>query len=206
MKTIIRMSLVAVAMIFCVAVNAQVSLGVKAGVNLSNYGGDIDDTDAKAGFNVGLTAEFGLPLTSMYILSGLELNTKGAKYEEGGYKLTSNAMYLQLPVHFGYRISALETFGVSFHAGPYIAYGIGGKTKIEGVKFDTFGDDGLKEFDFGLGLGVNAEFSKLSVGIGYDFGLANIARNIEMEIGDLNLKSDVKVRNMNAYLSVGYKF
>ena len=61
-----------------------------------------------------------------------------------------------------------------------MAYGVGGKTKIDGVseKADTFGDDGLKRFDAGLGLGVAFEFGNIVVGahnlsalatIGYKF-------------------------------------
>lgn len=47
-----------------------------------------------------------------------------------------------------------QQFWSSFKGGPYLAYGVGGKTKIDGVseKADTFGDDGLKRFDAGLGL------------------------------------------------------
>ena len=43
--------------------------------------------------------------------------------------------------------------------GPYLACGIAGKTKIDlgndtERKYDTFGDDALKRFDAGLGVGV----------------------------------------------------
>ncbi|MDU1891094.1 MAG: porin family protein [Dysgonomonas sp.] len=196
MKNFIKAGLVAVAMLFCVSVSAQISFGVKAGVNLSNYGGDVDDNKAKAGFNAGVTAEIGLPLTNLYVLSGLEYTTKGAKYDGNNYSYNSNANFLQLPVHVGYRVSALETLGVSFHAGPYFAYGIGGKTGKGEAKNDTFDDGMLKKFDFGLGAGVGLELGKIGVGLGYDFGLANLYDG----------EGNDKVRTMNAYLSVGYKF
>ena len=89
---------------------------------------------------------------------------------------------------------------VVLHAGPYIAYGIAGKTKADvaglSEKVDTFGDDGLdlKPFDAGLGLGVGAEFGKIILDLGWDMGLTNI--------GD----SYADVKTQNAYLSVGYRF
>ena len=70
--------------------------------------------------------------------------------------VTINQLYLELPL-----------MAFFFKGGPYLAYGVGGKTKIDGVseKADTFGDDGLKRFDAGLGLGVAFEFGKIVVGV-----------------------------------------
>ena len=43
-------------------------------------------------------------------------------------------------------------------AGPYLACGIAGKYKMNGVKEDFFGDNsGGKRFDFGLGVGWTKE-------------------------------------------------
>ncbi len=90
------------------------------------------------------------------------------------------------------------------HAGPYAAYGVGGKSKLSGsigdisaeTEGDVFGDDGfLKRFDAGLGLGVGAEFGPLLLDLGWDMGLVNIADSDNNDI-----------KNQNAYLSVGYRF
>ena len=90
------------------------------------------------------------------------------------------------------------------HAGPYVAYGIGGKSKVklsssEGSAelgdVDVFGDDGFKRFDAGLGLGVGAEFGPILVDLGWDMGLVDISGS-----------SNGNVKNQNAYLSVGYTF
>ncbi|MDR2954228.1 MAG: PorT family protein [Prevotella sp.] len=53
----------------------------------------------------------------------------------------------------------------------------------------------LKRFDFGVGLGAGAEFGKIGVGLGYDFGLANISD-----------ESGFSIKTQNAYLTLGYKF
>ncbi len=214
MKTILKTSLIAIALLLGISANAQekpLTFGVKAGMNISNFSGD-GDSDSKFGFNAGVTVDYALS-SDLYLLSGLELTTKGAKDEvsatvSGIYaktKFTATPMYLQLPVHVGYKLTVTEATKIVFHAGPYIAYGIGGKVKTEVStnasgkdvsdenKEDFFGDEGAKRFDFGVGLGAGVEFGKIGVGLGYDFGLTK-------------LYDEGNNKNMNAYLTVGYKF
>lgn len=210
MKKIFKTSLFIMALFLAINANAQdspIQLGVKAGANMSNFGGDIKDTKAKFGFNVGVTLDYNFT-PNVALLTGLEFTTKGAKAKDTEYTkdASANAMYLQLPVHVGYKLDVAEGTKIVFHAGPYIAYGIGGKSKStdEGVKEkdDFFGseeDGGFKRFDFGVGAGVGAEFGKIGVGLGYDFGLTNIAHKAEEG-------ESFKVKNQNAYLTVGYKF
>lgn len=192
MKTTFKTCLVAIALLIGINTYAQdkpITFGVKAGVNLSNVSGDVDGSKAKIGFNAGVTLDYGFT-PDIYLLTGLELTTKGLK-EDGA---SANLMYLQLPVHVGYKLSVADATKIVFHAGPYVAYGIGGKTG--GV--DSFGKNRFDTFDFGLGLGVGAEFGKIGVGLGYDFGLVNII--------DTDLIGGANVKNMNAYLTLGYKF
>lgn len=213
MKKIFKACLLAAILLVGINVNAQdcpVTFGVKAGANLSNFGGDVNDTDAKFGFQAGVTVEYALS-EGFFLQSGLEFTTKGAKsnmmvVQDGistKVKSTFNPMYLQLPVHAAYKVNVAENIKIVFNAGPYIAYGVGGKikaeTKVDNVKVSAdeniFSKDNFKRFDVGLGGGVGAEFGKIGVNLGYDFGLANINQN-----------NGGKVRNQNAYLTLGYKF
>lgn len=215
MKTIFKTILFATALLLTVNVTAQnspIQFGVKAGVNLSNFGGDVEDSKAKVGFVGGITLDYAFT-PDWYLMTGLEFAIKGAKtdYTDDGIKIkeTATPMYLQLPVHVGYKLLVAENTKIVFHGGPYIAYGLGGKWKEKANgdedEWDFFGSEkegGAKKFDFGLGLGVGVEFGKIGVGLGYDFGLANIGRSYEDEYG----KYDFKIRNQNAYLTLGYKF
>ncbi|MDR2954036.1 MAG: PorT family protein [Prevotella sp.] len=177
------------------AQNRLVSFGLKGGVNLSNLGGDVENTKVKVGYNVGALVQAQLTL-DVYLLSGVELTTKGAKD-----KILDNsveAIYLQLPIHVGYRMALSDVTAVTFHAGPYMAYGIGGKTSgIDGEenKIDTFSDTMYKPFDFGLGLGVGVEFFHFGIEAGYDLGLLDISQT-----------EGQKIRMMNVFLSLNYKF
>lgn len=197
--------LVIVGMIISTNISAQlpVSFGVKAGINLSEIQ-KLED-DMKVGFNFGLTAD--LQLTdNFYLMSGLELSNKGAKgkgyylADQPGVTFTDvklNALYLQLPIHAGYKLEVAPTIKLVFRVGPYLAYGIGGKIKGEAgnksLDIDFFGDD-TNRFDFGVGAAVGAEFAdKITVSLGADQGFTKIFKD-----GDQ--------KNRCANISVGYKF
>ena len=203
-----RMVLVVAMIAMVTAVSAQMNLGIKGGVNMSNfYGEELDDQNMKIGFHVGLAADYEFAYNSA-IQTGLYFTTKGAKYSssfgDASGEFTVNPMYLQIPVHYAYKLDVTPGTRIVFHAGPYAAYGVGGKSKFSASvgevsgesEADVFGDDGfLKNFDAGLGLGVGAEFGPMLLDLGWDMGLINIA---DSENGDL--------KNQNAYLSIGYRF
>jgi len=182
-------------------VSAQTaSLSIKAGLNMSNYyGDDLTDRNMKPGFHAGLGADLGLT-PNMFVQTGLFFSTKGAKFSDTGEgdwidaNITAN--YLQIPVHFAYKIDVTPGTKVVLHAGPYLAYGVSGKMKLGSLEVNTFDKDlGFKPFDAGLGLGVGAEFGVILVDLGWDMGLTNISR-----------ASSGNIKNQNAYLSLGYRF
>lgn len=211
MKNSYKIILIAVALIFGItAVNAQsspVTFGVKGGLNISNLdisgGGFTMDTDPKIGFNVGLTVDYALP-ANFYILSGLELTTKGADFDEHGVKFDPNLMYLQMPINAGYKLQVMDNLKILFFAGPYFAYGIGGKTKVSGYdewgdyysgKYDSFGSEGwAKRFDMGINGGAGIEYNKFVATIGCDYGVIDINDG----------SGDAYTQNVS--FTVGYKF
>ncbi len=197
-----KLSLVVALLAMVSLVGAQnLSFNIKGGLNLSNISGDVEDNKVKTGFHIGVGADYDFA-PNMAIQSGLLFSAKGTKSDVESVDITVNANYLQLPVHFAYKIDVMPLTRVVLHAGPYIAYGVGGEIKgKEGgvsVAVDTFdGDMGImKRFDAGLGLGVGAEFGPILLDLGWDMGLINVARD----------SGDESVRNQNAYLSVGYRF
>ena len=163
------------------------------------YGDELDDKNMKVGFHVGVGADFELA-PNVALQTGLFYSAKGAKFTDTdeGDLIDANvtANYLQLPVHVAYKIDVTPGTKVVLHAGPYIAYGIGGKMKAGSLSIDTFDKDfGFKPIDVGVGLGVGAEFGPILVDLGWDMGLTDISR-----------ASNGNVKNQNAYLSLGYKF
>lgn len=177
------------------AQDKPVTLGVKAGGNLSSFSGDINKTKYVFKYQFGVTADLALS-ENLYVITGLELQTKGTKSEPKGLPETKyNPMYLQLPVHAAYKLNIGPGTRFVMEAGPYVAYGISGKIKEDGEKINIFGDHRFKRFDFGVGAGIGLEFNKIVVKGGYDFGLVDICK-----------VNGVKARNQNAYLTLGYHF
>ena len=219
------------------AVDAQeLSLGLKGGVNMSNlYGKEVKDAKMKLGYHVGIAANYEFA-PNVALQSGLYFMTKGAKLSSakidqsvGDIKISGsldnrvNTMYLQVPLHFAYKVDVASGTRLVLHAGPYAAYGIGGKitgkpdVKVLGyvpaetkpavdavlkqinssaVNVKAFDEKlGYKPFDAGVGVGVGIELESFLVDFGWDMGLLNISR-----------KKDANVKNQTAYLSVGYKF
>lgn len=211
MKSYIRILLLSITLFLAANTSAQslpVSLGIKGGLNVSTY--NSKDFDSRKGFNAGLTFDVNLP-AGFGVFSGLEVNTKGAELEKDGVGLKMNATYMQLPVRLGYRMNLLPGVRTHFAFGPYFAYGIGGKIKGTGtiggdVSFNydekIFGDKGLNEFDWGLGVEVGAIFiNRIQVRLGYDMGLKNLGKDIK--VGDTELD---KLKNRSIYLSAGLLF
>ena len=176
------------------------SFNVKGGLNMSNiYGDDLSDAKMKLGFHVGVGADVGFT-PNMFLQTGLFYTVKGAKtVGDAPISVIGDANYLQIPIHFAYKMDVAPGTKIVFHVGPYVAYGIGGKIKFGDEKINTFDKDSgvFKPFDAGAGLGIGAEFGKILVDLGWDMGLINIAQEGE---GSGNVK------NQNAYISVGYKF
>ncbi|RLT78581.1 porin family protein [Bacteroides acidifaciens] len=194
-----------------VSVNAQDNLkwGVMAGMNVSKY--TITGFDSRIGFHAGVKAELGLSqeASGAYMDFAALLTLKGAKIDGGSIaSIKFNPYYLEVPVHVGYKYAVNDDFVLFGNVGPYIAVGLFGKAKakVDGniadlgelgtnsASEDIFGDDGLKRFDFGLGLKAGVEFSKkYQLAISYDFGLVEVAKDLGM-------------KNRNLMISLGYMF
>lgn len=231
MKQISKFSLITLMLLSAFNINAQdeqpLQLGIRGGINISNFGGDdikyndntkFDDKTALVGYMAGITLDYQLA-SAIYLQTGLDFTTKGAKFESGSNVLSGSLkytpMYIQLPVHIAFKLPLTESLKIVLGGGGFAAYGVGGKVKstlssgdsnLNLPESDFFGDNTFKKFDYGIGINAGVELGKLTVGVGYDLGLANIAQN-EFKMGDVSISnSKNKVRTQNAYAAVGFRF
>lgn len=97
------------------------------------------------------------------------------------------ACYVEVPLTFNYYFRLGESRYIVVGAGPYLSYGVAGKTKVKGdgeaiesqklyYDYNTFGGtDGLRRFDFGLQALAGYQFpSAITVGLEADFGLQRV--------------------------------
>lgn len=238
MRTITYLFFILFTSCYLVNVSAQtrpITLGVRAGVNFSNSSTTIDEQsyelngkDGKTGFLLGITADFKISET-LYFQSGLSFTTKGVIFkEENTYvhgmdpnnrrnrELKVNLSYIQLPLMGAYKAKLSSNTKLVISAGPYLAYGIGGKIKSNSTftsgggyqpnddDLNSFGERTFKRFDFGLGTGVGLEFKSYCLNFNYEWGLSNINRDShDSDIVPLFHKG---YKNRNASLTLGYKF
>lgn len=214
--------LIAAMTLFTAVTYAQVSFGVRAGVNLQNingkdYGGDKLEYKLLPGFNVGANAEIPIA-TDFYLQPGLLFSTKGAKDDEGGETDKLTISYLELPVHLLYK-PQLGSGKLILGFGPYLAYGVAGKIKPEeGDDVDiNFKNklseeeilemmDGtkvyLKGFDAGADIFFGYEFAfKLSVQLNAQLGLLNFWPGYDNDEDDESV-----MKNTGFGVSFGYRF
>ena len=194
-------------MVTLMAASAKAQFYAQGGLNLANItntnSGQTEKNHWLPTFNVGLMSRFGIS-TSFDLEAGILFTGKGSKaetYFNNGadyVKTKFNPHYLEVPLNAVVKIP-LDTktkSNIFFHAGPYIAMGVGGKSTTESkiiglqssssstIKFsnddpftsrqDDAAYDKLKRFDFGANIGGGIDFGKLLLKANYGFGLAKI--------------------------------
>jgi len=192
--------------------DAQLRFGVKAGGTLSNLTGKsngekLEGYKAKLGFQLGGLMEYSFT-ESFTLQPELLFVSNGAKAEM--YQANGDALYvvdskiilqnIQVPINLKYKMG---TDNLKFYvtAGPYFGYIVSAKQKASNRGVDVSvnlydnNDFKMKHFDFGLGVGFGVEITKIMVGVGYQYGIANLtgADNASVKSGTFNL-------------SVGYLF
>ena len=176
--------------------------GPTAGLNISTMNLVLDHS-SKVGFNVGAIVEYNFS-DNWLVSSGLKYSQKGVKWDNivGGKDLKANPGYLEIPLHLGYRYVFTDKFSMFAEFGPYFAFGVSGKLKADGFSSIDYFDDTAtrvfggeaKKFDLGLGFAVGAEYNKIQLRLGYDFGLTK----------GFDVEDSAKTRNF--YIGVGYMF
>lgn len=112
-------------------VNAQTKLGIKGGFNAANMtkdNGSINDSKRLPTFHAGIVADIGVT-NILSVRTGLDLQGKGWKYTYSSGDYTSNPLYLEIPANLTLNIPVANSVKMYVGAGPYVAFGIGGKVK-----------------------------------------------------------------------------
>jgi len=183
---------VSVALLSVAYVNAQFKFGARAGVNFTTiYGSDADESKFKPGLQIGAVGDYALN-DALSIQPGILLAQQGWQYKEGKAKMRINLNYIQVPINVQYKMD-LGGPNLLLNAGPYLGFGVNGKTKMwddDGKKVDLDKDQSKIEFgsgagklnalDLGLGLGAGLQFDNIQVGLGVNFGLAKLNENSKM--------------------------
>jgi hypothetical protein len=227
-----KMTVLFMAAFITIAANAQ--FYAQGGFNLANITNTSDGQTEKnnwlPAYNVGLMGRFGIS-GSFDLETGVLFTGKGAKaetYFNNGadyVKAKFNPHYFEVPLNAVVKIplDVKAKSNIFFHAGPYIAAGVGGKSTINSkigqlqstfsrdIKFSsddpTTGSeegaayDRLKRFDFGANIGAGIDFGKLLLKANYGFGFSKI--NSTQTDNGTNDKNKFRTFSISAGIPIG---
>jgi len=228
MKTL----LIAFTLTVTTTLTTKAQVYIQGGLNLANISktedGQTEKNNILPSFNAGILGRFGL--SSMFDLeSGVLVTGRGSKaetYFNGGndyVKSKFNPIYIEVPLNAVVKIPVTKGTGIFFHAGPYAAIGIAGKssgeTKIgplmstssSSIKFsddDPFTSeqedaayDKLKRFDFGVNMGGGIQFSHLILKANFGLGLTKI--NSTESNNEVNEKNKYRTVSFSVGIPIG---
>lgn len=171
------------------AQNSTARAGIKGGLNVSNlYSNEINDQNARYGFNVGVYGQF-LSSETFAIQPELLFTTKGTRAEYnstlGNQTAKFNMNYLELPLLAVFKLGK----SAEIHAGGYAGYLLSTNVEYEGTfanGTDDIDRDQFKHGDAGLVGGFGLNFGAVQVGARYNLGLVEIANttNSRNVLGD----------------------
>ena len=186
---------------FALAGFSQVKWDAKVGMNFSNMT-KFDDTKALPGFNLGVGMDYGFS-ENWSLQSGLMISSKGYKVKDYA---KVRPIYLDIPILAAYKFNISDNTKFVINAGPYLAFGLGGK-----CKFDEGGDYKLFKGEDG----EDAEYSRFDLGIQYGIGLEIDDHYLVNLTGQNGFISPFdypdgydgdKPKNMTFSIGVGYRF
>lgn len=154
--------------------------GLRLGMNIASTSSESTnfDTNPRTGLVIG--GVFGMQLSRqhpVWLEMGLMYSEKGGKTHLNDAKVTYRLGYLQLPIMAKYNFNVDDDLFISPFLGGYFAVGITGKVKNYETRESVSVFDSMKRFDGGLRGGCCLEYKMMYVELGYDLGLANIARD-----------------------------
>lgn len=183
---------------FALAGFSQVKWDARVGMNFSNMT-KAEGTKALPGFNLGVGMDYGFS-ENWSLQSGLMISSKGYKIKDYS---KDRPIYLDIPILAAYKFNISDNTKFVINAGPYLAFGLGGK-----CKFDEGGDYKLFKGEDG----EDAEYSRFDLGIQYGIGLEigdHYLVNLTGQNGFIcpfDIDEGDKPKNMTFSIGVGYRF
>jgi len=170
---------VAVALVATANAQGSTTFGVKAGANLSSWGGDdAEGVKSKIGFHAGGIVN--IPVSSMFSVQPEVLfSLEGAKSEDDD-DAKANLSYINIPIMLQYNNAS----GFYAELGPQIGFLMSAKSQPGDVDIK----DALKSTNFSLAFGAGFK-TKSGFGFGarYALGLGTITDDSDGDIKQSNL-------------------
>ena len=184
-------------------VAAQVSFGLKGGVNLAqqniqDIGLDID-SDEITGYNLGGFLEVPIGNGNIYFQPEILFIQKGGSLSLNVADIRTTINYIDVPILLKLKIINSNLFNVNVLGGPSFGYATNGEEAENGTIINlNFGEDNIKRFDVGIHAGA---------GLGLELGSVALIGDVRYLFGLSDLDgSDRAIKNRGILLSAGLQF
>ncbi len=201
MRKIFTLVVLVAATLVAIPAQAQFKFGLKGGLNITDMSLSSDElfeTSNRAGFFIGPTVKFTLPIVGLGIDASALYDQREAKVKGTDKKLKQQA--INIPINLRYDIGLGSLAAIYLAAGPQFGFNIGDKhqTLIEDVadwKLNT------SNFSVNVGAGVML-LSHLQVGANYNIVCGKTG---EVTVFD-GVKEVVRGRSNTWQISLAYYF
>lgn len=197
MKKLLSTLMVIACLALAIPAQAQIKFGVKGGLNVSKMyiSKDVVNSDNRAGFFIGPTAEFTLPLLGLGVDVSALYNQYGAKADNE----TATKKSIEIPINLRWTVGFSSLVGAYVAVGPQFGFNIGDRwfSSIDNVcefKKNT------TSFNVGAGLKL---LGHLQVGANYNFALKD---NGKIHDGDIEDLATIGFKQNTWQVSVAYLF
>ncbi len=202
MKKVFTLMVAAAALTVAAPAKAQVSFGLKGGLNVTemSLSSDVIDKSNQTGFFVGPALKVTLPIVGLGLDAAALYDQRDAKLGEGDAEETISQRSINIPVNLRYGLGLGDMASVYLAAGPQFGFNIGQKNYGEEDAKFKFKDSNLS---LNLGAGVSL-ISHLEIGFTYNIALG--------KTGEVNLLDEAgkqltsKARNNSWQVSAAYYF
>lgn len=194
MKKLLSTLMVIACLALAIPAQAQIKFGVKAGLNVSklHLSKETLSSDNRAGFFVGPTAEFTLPLLGLGIDGSVLYNQFGVDSEEG----SSTKKSIEIPINLRWTVGFSSLVGAYVAVGPQFGFNVGDRWFDEVCEFKK----NTTSFNVGAGLKL---LGHLQVGANYNFALKD---NGKIHSGDIEDLTTIGFKQNTWQVSVAYLF
>ncbi|GHT17448.1 hypothetical protein FACS189429_1550 [Bacteroidia bacterium] len=158
------------------SVSAQ--FGISAGYTIGNI--NYDGKQNMNGFQAGISYDFHIQ-NEWYIYSGLSYSQFGrsntVQKPLGKWQYAYSHGFLEIPIHATFVMEVLDDLNLFVSAGPKLSYALFGTETLKKPDGSTnkikFYDNNVSPFNVLAGFNLGAQYYKLRLKIGYDWGLLN---------------------------------
>jgi len=202
MKSLKKIIILPCLLLISVAVSAQLSVGLRGGVNIATQTFEADGFDISpdnimgltlAGIlELGLTENFAIQPEIAFVQKGYQIDIEifGTKSS-----IKNRVNHIDFPILAKYKFGG-EAIGAYVAAGPTFGYAMSGSITEDGDKEKYEDWEDYNRFEVGGSLGGGLRFGKFFVDVRYLLGFTNLFTGEDDEIS--------KARNRGISLSVGF--